>query len=53
MFQNKKNLEKLREALDIIAKEEAAKLPMPEECEHITFSENFESKMQKLISKER
>ena len=53
MFNSKKNLEILRKAFDIIAREEAKSLPTPEECTHITFSEEFEQKMQKLINKEK
>ncbi len=53
MFNSKKNLEILRRAFDVIAREEAKALPTPEECTHITFSEEFEQKMQKLISKEK
>lgn len=53
MFNSKKNLEILRKAFDIIAREEAKSLPTPEECTHVTFSEEFEQKMQKLINKEK
>ena len=53
MFNSKKNLEILRKAFDVIAREEAKALPTPEECTHVTFSEEFEQKMQKLISKEK
>lgn len=53
MFNRKKNLEILRKAFDIIAREEAKALPTPEECTHVTFSEEFEQKMQKLINKEK
>lgn len=49
MFRDKKNLEILQKALAIIAEEEAAKLPSEEECVGVTFSEEFERKMEKLI----
>ena len=52
MFKSKKNLEVLRAALDVIAIEEAATLPTAEESAYITFSAEFECKMQKLIKKE-
>lgn len=52
MFNSKKNLEILRKAFDVIAREEAKALPTPEECTHITFSEEFEQKMQKLIKRQ-
>lgn len=53
MFNSKKNLEILRKAFDVIAREEAKDLPTPEECAHITFSAEFEQKMQRLINKEK
>ena len=53
MFRNKQNIEILRKALAVIAEEEAAKLPSAEECAHITFSEEFERKMQKLINQQK
>ena len=49
MFRDKKNLEILKKALAVIAEEEAAKLPSEEECADVTFSEEFERKMEKLI----
>lgn len=52
MFKNKKNIEILRKALDVIAIEEAAELPSPEECAYVTFSKEFEDKMEKLIRKQ-
>ena len=52
MFKNKKNIEILKNALDVIAREQAATLPTAEESRHITFSPEFEEKMQKLIKKE-
>lgn len=53
MFNSKKNLEILRKAFDVIALEEAKTLPTPDECEHITFSAEFEQKMRKLINREK
>lgn len=53
MFNSKKNLEILIKAFDVIALEEAKALPTPDECEHITFSAEFEQKMRKLINREK
>ena len=53
MFDSKKNLEILIKAFDVIAMEEAKALPTPDECEHITFSAEFEQKMRKLINREK
>lgn len=52
MFSNKKNLEILKKALDIIAKEQATEFPSAEECAYVTFSAEFENKMQKLIKRQ-
>ncbi len=52
MFSNKKNLKILKKAFDVIAREQAAELPSPEECGGITFSAQFENKMQKLIERQ-
>lgn len=49
MFRDKNNLEILKKALAVIAEEEAAKLPSEEECADITFSEEFERKMERII----
>lgn len=53
MFTSKKNLEILKKALAIIAEEEAALLPTKEESSHITFSDEFTRKMEKLIKQQK
>lgn len=52
MFSSEKNIEILKKALDVIEEEEIAALPSKEELAKITFSPEFERKMEKLIRQE-
>lgn len=53
MFNSKKNIEILTKAFEAIAAEEAKTFPTYDECKHITFSAEFERKMQRLINMEK
>ena len=53
MFNSKKNIEILTKAFEAIAEEEAKTFPTYDECKHITFSAEFERKMQRLINMEK
>lgn len=53
MFNSKQNIEILTKAFEAIAAEEAKTFPTYDECKHITFSAEFERKMQRLINMEK
>ncbi len=53
MFNSQNNLSILKKALAVIAEEEEAALPADSEVSHITFSKEFEIKMERLIKQQK